>query len=203
MSEDRGCYQTDESGVLGVFYNRPKKDEAETSRQGRPVFKTVPYVKINVPADPLSLVDRRVKDADKERWPVAWRAFEEGRSGSVSGTPIEEFPLLTTVQVAEMKAVGIRSVEMLAGVKDSGLKRLGADGRKLRERAAQWLQGAPETERELRTKLEEKDRTITSLEARIAKLEAARDAAEKADDKPKSKPRPKLKNRSWNEVAAQ
>ena len=81
------------------FYMRAVRNPARSEERGRPVFDEIAYVRVLVPGDRNSVVDRRVSDADRARWPDRWAAFEARRERP-TGTPIEHWPYLTVAGVA-------------------------------------------------------------------------------------------------------
>jgi hypothetical protein len=109
------------------FYNNDKVLNAYQSEiQGRPVFDTVVFVKIQFPGDTLAINDRPATNYDKVRWPRHWARFEKGMAGgSVEGTPLENWPLLRGNQVNELKAIGFHTVDQIGGASDQQLARIG------------------------------------------------------------------------------
>lgn len=169
---EQGVQQASADGCLATFYERPIQNRVKSEQEGRPVFDGFDYVQILIPGDPRSVPDRPVKDEDKLRWPEAWARYQERKAGKevpdgIIGTPVSEWPFVTATRVAELKAIGIHTVEQVANMPDARLGHLGPDGAKLKERAAQYLSTASEVERELRTQLEEKDAELADLKAQM------------------------------------
>ena len=65
-----------------VFFNHPRKDEAKTLEEGRPMFKDEIYVRIMVPGDKDSVIVRPARDMDKQRFAKQLAAFEQGEGES-------------------------------------------------------------------------------------------------------------------------
>lgn len=147
-----------------VIYTRPIHAKAESERQGRPIFVGKPYIKIMVPADPKSLVDRPLKEEDKARFPEAWRRYEE-RDSSIDGTPLREWPYLTSTRLMELHALKIFTVEQLAALAEPG--RIGPDGHDLKKRAEQFLQPSDDVEQELRAEIADLRLHNTELQAQL------------------------------------
>lgn len=165
-----GAAGHDKERCIGVFYDKAVQDRKETEIQGRAVFKIVPFIEILIPGAPNQRPNLRATDEHKARFPKAWVLYLERKKGLADGTPLEQWPYLNQAQVAELKHAGVYSVEQLSAVTDGNLKNLGLHGRDLRERAKQFLQGAGETERELRATAEAQAVRIASLEAKIQQL---------------------------------
>ena len=134
------------------FYMRAVRDAARSETEGRPVFGEAAYVRVLVPGDRNSIVDRRVTEHDRERWPGRWAAFLAKRERP-AGTPIEHWPYLTVARVAELKALEILTVEQVAEADEAARARIGGDGDALAERARHFLQPQSETETELRQEI--------------------------------------------------
>ena len=143
------------------FYMRAVRNAARSETEGRPVFDEAAYVRVLVPGDRNSVVDRRVEDADRERWPSRWAAFEARRERP-AGTPIEHWPYLTVARAAELKAAEILTVEQVAGADEAALERIGGDAAALAERARQFLQPQSETETELREEIARLEREVAT-----------------------------------------
>lgn len=171
-AQKTGASGHDGDGCLAVFYTRPVLDSKETELQGRPIYHSMPFVQIRIPADPRSVVDERVNEDHKKRWPAAWAKYEGKETGLVDGTPIDQFPLLTVTDVATLKHCGIFTVEQLANVSDGNLGNLGPGGLKLRERAAQYLKGPDDTEKDLRAKIQRLETANSDLQAKLHQLMA-------------------------------
>ena len=150
------------------FYMRAVRNAARSEAEGRPVFDEAPYVKVLVPGDRNSVVDRRVGDADRERWPGQWAAFQAKRARP-AGTPIGHWPYLTVARAAELKALELLTVEQVAAADDALAERIGGDAAALIERARQFLQPQSETETELRQEIDRLKRRVADLERERAK----------------------------------
>ena len=166
--------QQADAGLMVQFYDRAVLNKAQTEIDGVARFDNVPYCKIMIPGDKTFEHDQPARDDDKRRFSAAWEAFMEGRSDAVDGTPLEQWSYLTPAQVAELKMVGFRSVEQLAAASDSQVGSIRMDGLKWRDRAQQFINGAPETERVLRGDLESANRKIADLEAKAGDVEQLR-----------------------------
>ncbi len=153
------------------FYMRAIRNPARSEETGRPVFDEAAYVRILAPGDRNSVVDRKVTDDDRARWPRAWAAFQAKR-GRPAGTPIEHWPYLTVAGAAELKAAGALTVEEVAGADDALREKIGERAAELAERAKQFLQPQPETETALRVQIGQLERDIAERDTRIAALEA-------------------------------
>lgn len=128
--------------VIPRFYMAAVEDEAASKREGRPIFTEVEMVEVMIPGDRLSRPVFPVEDKHRERWPQAYEAFKRKQSVAQTGMPIEMWPQVTAPRALELKAVGVFTVEALAGLPDGMVSNIGADGRQLREKARAYLDAA-------------------------------------------------------------
>ena len=130
--------------LFSQFYMRAVKHDARSEAEGRPIFEDKPYVKIYIPGDKTSVVDKEVTDEHKQRWPKRWDEFEKNMQVSPEGTPLEEWPQLKTSQVHEFKAMHVHTVEQLAGMSDGNAQRF-MGGFELKRKAETFLKLAKDT----------------------------------------------------------
>lgn len=157
--------RSSEDGLTATFYARPIQDVEKSEVEGRPVFVEHDYIKVLIPHDNKTVVDREVQDGDKQRWPKGWQAYMDGRTGEIVGTPLNEWNFLTATQRMELQAQGIQSVEELANMADGHMGKLGPNGRQICERARQFIEGGDKIEQELRGQIQSRDTEIASLMA--------------------------------------
>jgi hypothetical protein len=164
----------DSEGLIAEFFPHAIQNNHRSSNEGRPIFETHPYVRILIPGDKHSIVERKATDADKLRFQRQWQAFQAGQAPVESGTPIEQWPQLTVSQVAEFKAMHIRTVEHLAGLNDSYIAKLGPGGRELVSKAKAFIAQAKDTAEAQRLAAENESlrNDIASLKEQIAQLAA-------------------------------
>lgn len=155
--------RSSEAGLTATFYARPIQDVARSEVEGRPVFVEHDYIKVLIPHDNKTVVDREVNDNDKQRWPKGWQAYQDGRTGEIVGTPLNEWNFLTATQRMELQAQGIQSVEELANMADGHMGKLGPNGRQICERARQFIEGGDKLESQLRGEIQSRDTEIAEL----------------------------------------
>jgi hypothetical protein len=101
------------------FYSRPIINGAESNEAGRPIYHDVDCVRIMVPGDKLSIIDRLASDDDKRRFTDQFAKYQAGQQTQLVGTPLEQVPWMSRSKVEEYKYFGIHSVEQLANASDS------------------------------------------------------------------------------------
>lgn len=134
--------------VIQDTVNRRKM--AVVTGAGRPIFDDVEYVEIRAPdtIDKFTGNDRPATNRDRKRFKRQYLAFKEANSESVTGTPLEKWPMVTGAQVMELKYLridgekhSIRTVEELAEFPEAFLASLGALGA-LKKKAQDYLEAA-------------------------------------------------------------
>lgn len=129
-------------GVWPKFYHRPVLNKSESEKKGRPVHDQVEWVDIIVAGDKNSRMSCAIRQQDKDRWPVEYAAFKNGSKIPLQGTPLEQWPQLGVDQVADLKSLGIMTVEMLAELSDEQVQNYGMGGHQMREKAQAYIQTA-------------------------------------------------------------
>lgn len=138
----------DDAGLFVEFYTKSIKMEFESEKENRYIGKDVPFIKILYPGDRTKSTDRPAKLAyldgedrniplDNKRFPHQWEAFSNQQEQVQSGTPLEEWSILSKSEVLELKSVNIHTVDQLAAVPDSAMTWLGS--RELVKKAKAFL----------------------------------------------------------------
>jgi len=154
-----------DSKLYVQFYLRPILMQTESDIAGRPIYADVAHVRIIVPGDKLSIIDRIASPDDKARFATHWAKFEAGGSQEVVGTRLEAVPWMTRSKVEEYKFFGIVTVEQLAEASDQvGQKFPGFH--QDRDRSKKFLEASSGV-----------NARITELEAKLAELTAEKKPA--------------------------
>jgi hypothetical protein len=178
------------------FRMHPKRDAAETEKQGRPIFKNVEYICIGAPGDKFNQVDRPSTPKDRQRFRRHYKAFKENAEDQSSGTPLSKWPLIDAAQVEELKYFNVRTVEHLALMPDGNIPNVGNISA-LKKHAVDFLaaakSGAPLVQ--LRSELDKRDTLLAAMQrqmdeqaALIAKLSVRDDALEAVAPKKRGRP---------------
>jgi hypothetical protein len=162
----------DDNRLFVEFYYRAQPDPELSAVEGRPVFREVPYVRMRVPGDKTTCIDRPVqmeacygsqRASDPERFPRQWQAFlNKGRQTAV-GTPLEQWPVLSVSRIAELHAVGLHTVEQIAELPDASLHALGQGARGFQNQARTFIEQARDGSAMLRISAEN-DKLRSDLE---------------------------------------
>lgn len=180
------------------FYLRPVVDKDKTREAGRPVHVETPYVEISNPGDRTNVVDRAVREFDKERYPRQWLAFQANKpQDSAVGTLLTAWGQLTPAVIEDLRYFKITTVEQLAGVTDANLTAMGMGARRHRQQAQEFIEAAKSSAPLLRAQeaIEQRDAEIAALRnalseqgERMDRIEAAaREAAPKQAQQAKAR----------------
>ncbi len=134
-----------ESNVFVTIYSEAVELTYESEKAGRPIFKEFPFIRITIPGDTNNIIETKLTDAHKKKYPKAWEEFQRGESQGFTGTPLEQWPQITRAQVKESKYFECHTVEQLAGLTDSHCQKMGMGFRELREKAKAYLGVAEST----------------------------------------------------------
>lgn len=169
-----------ESHVFVTVYTDAVELKGESEKAGRPIFKDIPFIRITIPGDTNNIIERKLTEQDKHKYPRAWAEYERGESQGFTGTPLEQWPQITRAQVKESKYFECHTVEQLAGLTDSHCQKMGMGFRDLREKAKAYLNVA-ETSAAATAQAAENER----MHQEIAELRAMLEGREKKPGRPR------------------
>lgn len=123
------------------------------------------------------------------RFPELYKKFKETGGNEATGTPLQNLPGLTAVQLSTLKALSVYTIENLASLEGQGIKNLGPQGHSLKQAAQKYLAaaggrvGMTEVLAELAALKSRNDDLSRMLEAgRPTPIGAPEPVAEPADD---------------------
>ena len=166
--------------VVPHFKTTTKKNERKSLEAGRPIFDEIEVVEVRLagnnlvrPVFPAHDVWTKRQNAFGEwedvtyaqRWPEQYKKFKEGKTQTVSGTPLDELPFLSAGKLYELKAPEIYTAEALAELDGNALKTLGQGGRELKNQAQAYLDNASGSAQVVKMAAE-----IAELRAMVASL---------------------------------
>lgn len=160
----------------------------KSNEAGRPVFGPIILFCVRHPGERDETVVEAT-DFHKEMHPRQWRAFSEGVKADAEGTPLAVIFPAEPYIVTHLRAINIFTVEMLAGVSEEGMRRIGMGAREYVGRAQKFLDAADRSApvREIEAKLQARDEEIALLKDQVALLVAnAQTAAETRRRRPRA-----------------
>jgi len=167
-----------DSRLYVQFYLRPIMLQTESEAAARPIYKDVEHIRILVPGDKLSIVDRIASPDDKARFAAQYDKFKAGGSQEVVGTRLEAVPWMTRSKVEEYKFFGIVTVEQLSNASDQvGQKFPGFH--QDRERCKQFLEATTGTN----ARVAELEKQLAALLAEKQAEQAAKKVGSKTPEK--------------------
>jgi hypothetical protein len=175
------------------FFLDEMKDEAKSKKQGRPIFKSVEMCEIRY-GDKDNIVTDRVKymhPDPRRRFAAQYARFKAGEETQVEGTLLRQWGLITSAEAKGYEAVGIVTVEQLAGLADTQAQTLRgsiADRQKARDFLQMAAGQAPITQARA-----ENERLRLELEALKDMVREMRGEAPLPEIKVRKKPGPKPK----------
>jgi hypothetical protein len=146
-------YHEDTSHLFIKFYKATIKNEAQSKLAGRPIHEEKEMVQIRIAGDKNTILHSLAHDKSRyvasighlsyaERFPRHYEAFKKNEVQIGDGTPIEELTSLGAARIADLKAVNIHTIDALAGLSETALRKLGTDNQSLREMAKKYLEKA-------------------------------------------------------------
>ncbi len=127
-------------GVFPIFFIHDEYDEERSKELGRPYFRSIEMVRFVIPGDRTASPERLVREEDTIRFARQYEHFKKTGEIAESGTPLEQWQILTRGQVASLKYQNIYTVEQLAEIADDKLDNIGIGARMLRDQAQAMLE---------------------------------------------------------------
>ena len=169
-------FMEDNRGKMSVFFHAVQvKNNFKTEMEKRPIFEERIFLKKLVPGDSTLVVDRPMRETDKEDYPIEWARFEQKKEQKSDGTPIDAWMAINDTQKAEFKALHIFTIDQFAKLPDSaGNKIMGFNDLRTKARAfigaAQDSQMMDRIRAETDEKLKAQEVEMSELRAMIAEL---------------------------------
>jgi len=173
--------------VLHVeFYDHAALDTWKTNDTGIKSYKeSCPYVRISIPGNPHSMIERAADGRDTLRFPRQWLHFQMqtgkiANAENVPGWQIDQWPELDGEQVRNLKHLRFYTVEQIAGANDAQIQGIGMGGNGLREKAKRAI--AERNGAMVNQEVKARDEKIAALEDQMQRLMAMLEAKPEAPD---------------------
>lgn len=167
---DESRYAHD-SKLYVEFLRKPRLNAAKSREAGRAVYEEADYVRIFVPGDKSSVVERPVTEQDMQRFQERYNKWKAGQAEAVVGTPLTSLPTMTPAKIEEYKYFKIVTVEQLAEAPDGlGQKFMGFQGDKQRAKAFLEVAAGNAPIERMNQELAQRDAEIETLKQQMAAL---------------------------------
>lgn len=133
------------SSLFVEFYTKASYNAYASEAQGRPIFEDVDYIRIQVPGDATTRIERPVRSGDSEAYPLQWAAYRNNERQAQTGTPVSEWPAITRSQAEMLISIGFHTVEQVAAASDQHISNAGMGAFGIREKARAFLDSASGT----------------------------------------------------------
>lgn len=172
--------------AIATFYMYPEIRRKASQEAGRPIYESVPYIKILQPGE-KDTRERRVRDEDKFRFPRQWEAFQQQQAQKVDGTPLSVLLPNNPGAIKTLEFMHVTTIEQLADLKDTQLQNIGLGAREWNQMARRYLDTAEKGKNfhEMQSELDAARAENSRLADLVSRLEARVNALDENDDKPK------------------
>lgn len=169
----------DEAATKGWWETKYKEDSGEPYQcfhrgAGIDKYREAIFVEIRVPGSTSEIRCREMRPTDQHRFAAAWDRFQKEQAGIAvgeAGTPLELLVGAGKAQLAELRGIGIFTLENLRDCSDSNGQKI-MEFNKLRAKATALLAAqegnAPIVK--LTSQIGEQDKEIAALKAMVESL---------------------------------
>lgn len=162
--------------LLAQFYLKPVQNQTKTREEGRPIFEEIEYIRIMVPGDKSSVIDRPVRIGHTEKhdnyqFAPQYNMFKQGREQTPDGTPLAEWPMISRSQAKELEFFNVKTVEQLASMPDSSAQNF-RGVHHLREQAKSYIQRAKEDAPsiQLQAEVTKREKEMQAMQAQMKEM---------------------------------
>lgn len=141
-----------QAGMTPIFYTAQVEDVLASREAGRPIFVDEERIEYRFASNRNFNFHDLAHGFHEERngevithamrFPDAYKKFKETGGNEASGTPLQNLPGLTAIQLSTLKALSVYTIEALASLEGQGVKNLGPQGHSLRQAAQKYLAAA-------------------------------------------------------------
>ena len=168
--ESRHAY---DSKLYVEFSRKPRLQPGKSREEGRAIYEEIDYVRIHVPGDKSSVVERPVSSMDAQRFADRYNKWKAGQAEAVTGTPLVALPGMTGAKVEEYKYFKIITVEQLADANDGlGQKFMSFQADKQRAKAFMEVARNNAPIEKMNEELGKRDAEIENLKTMVEALQA-------------------------------
>lgn len=165
------------------FYQKEELNNYETEQQGRPIYRMVDFVRIEIPGNQFSIIDTYANLDHKDKYPTQWARYQNEKrdlgDADIQGTLLRDWSILTSAQVKELAHFHFYTVEQVSLASDEQIGKVtqivGMSGHSLREKAKAYLNVAKDSAHAMAQadELRKRDAEIEALKVQMQELLAA------------------------------
>lgn len=163
--------------ILSVqFYDYASLDKFKTEQTGIKSYRAeCPFVRIAVPGNDKSVIERPAEPRDVARFPNQWLNYQMttgkiAMADDVPGWKLEKWEELNDEQVRNLKHLRFYTVEQIAGASDAQVQGIGMGGQGLKNRAIAALDSRNNAK--ANSEIAKRDETIEKLIEQVQALTA-------------------------------
>jgi hypothetical protein len=155
------------------FYDHAPIDKWETEKTGIKTYrKECPFVRISIPGNGLSTVERPAEVGDTKRFPREWLIYQMSKGGhenaSADGWKLQDWEEMNPDLIRQLNYLRFFTVEQLAAANDIQIQGIGMGGQGLREKAKAAV--AARNSKSANDEVAKRDAEIAELKAQMAQL---------------------------------
>jgi hypothetical protein len=155
------------------FHRQPVMISGKSQEAGRAIYEERDFIRIHVPGDKTSVIDRVATDQDKQRFAERYAKWKSGQADAITGTPLTALPGMNPVKIEEYKFFKIVTVEQLADANDNlGQKFMSFHSDKQKAKAFLEVAAGNAPIEKMHAELAKRDEEIETLKAQMAALMA-------------------------------
>lgn len=163
------------------FFRKPIMQPGKSREAGRAVYEEVDYVRIHVPGDKSSVIERPLSQQDIFRFQERYNKWKAGQEEAVTGTPLSALPGMNASKVEEYKFFKIITVEQLADANDNlGGKFMSFQSDKQRAKAFMEVAANNAPIEKMNAELQKRDAEIENLRTMVEALQASAKPAKRS-----------------------
>ncbi len=156
------------------FFRKPVMQPGKSREAGRAVYEEVDYVRIHVPGDKSSVIERPLSQQDIFRFQDRYNKWKAGQEEAVTGTPLSALPGMNASKVEEYKFFKIVTVEQLADANDNlGGKFMSFQQDKQRAKAFMEVAANNAPIEKMNAELQKRDAEMENLRTMVEALQAS------------------------------
>jgi len=169
--------QAPSHGLYVQFFLHPVQNAEKTLEEGRPIYDEIEYIRIMVPGDKSSVIERPIRlghgeNFDNFKYGPEYGMFKQGVKDALVGTPLSEWAAISRSQVKELEYFNVRTLEQLAQMPDTAIQNFNGVS-SLREQAKRFITDAKDGSivAQMQSELEIRDNTIQTLMNQVSEMQ--------------------------------